>query len=181
MPTSFSHILCHCKFVTIGVNKYFFAQMTWRAIYYDVIYHPFPINSQYLKTWGIVSPVNILCIWSGSAFLLLFSQQSCILNHNFVRSHFLEVEFLGVFPSRNYVYSQTPCCILVKFGMPRIPFQTLYNLRRFPFLSKIFAKQKHYVPLLTAMPLKGDLFGVEFRKRCIMGPKSMSPPSWKSA
>ena len=31
----------------------FFAQMTSCAIRYDVIYHPFPINSQYLKMWGI--------------------------------------------------------------------------------------------------------------------------------
>ena len=25
-------------------------------MHYDVIYHPFPINSQYLKTWGVDSP-----------------------------------------------------------------------------------------------------------------------------
>ena len=29
-----------------------FAQMTSCAIRYDIIYHPFAINSQYLKTWG---------------------------------------------------------------------------------------------------------------------------------
>ena len=29
-----------------------FAKMTSCAIRYDVIYHPFAINSQYLKTWG---------------------------------------------------------------------------------------------------------------------------------
>ena len=25
---------------------------------YEVIYHPFPINSQYLKMWGVDSPVT---------------------------------------------------------------------------------------------------------------------------
>ena len=30
-----------------------FAQMTSCAIRYDVIYHPFAMNSQYLKTWGV--------------------------------------------------------------------------------------------------------------------------------
>ena len=24
--------------------------------HYDIIYHPFPINSQYLKMWGVNSP-----------------------------------------------------------------------------------------------------------------------------
>ena len=53
MPrTSFPGILCHHIFEMIGVNKYFFAQkMSW-AVHCDVIYHPFPLNSQYLKTWG---------------------------------------------------------------------------------------------------------------------------------
>ena len=30
-----------------------FAQMTSCSIRYDVIYHPFAMNSQYLKTWGV--------------------------------------------------------------------------------------------------------------------------------
>ena len=30
--------------------------MTSGAVHYDIIYHPFPINSQYLKTWGVDSP-----------------------------------------------------------------------------------------------------------------------------
>ena len=30
----------------------FFAQMMSYAVWYDVIYHPLPINSQYLKTCG---------------------------------------------------------------------------------------------------------------------------------
>ena len=31
-------LLCHCKVMTIGVNKYFVAQMTSLAVRYDVIY-----------------------------------------------------------------------------------------------------------------------------------------------
>ena len=25
------------------------------AVHYDIIYHPFPINSQYLKMWGLTA------------------------------------------------------------------------------------------------------------------------------
>ena len=32
--------------------------MTSCAVHYDVIYHPFPINCQYLNTWGCNSPVE---------------------------------------------------------------------------------------------------------------------------
>ena len=32
--------------------------MTSCALHYDVIYHPLPINSQYLKSWGVDSPVS---------------------------------------------------------------------------------------------------------------------------
>ena len=31
---------------------FFLQKMTSCALYYDVIYHPLPINSQYLKKWG---------------------------------------------------------------------------------------------------------------------------------
>ena len=34
----------------------FFAQMASFVERYYVIYHPFPINSQYLRTWGVDSP-----------------------------------------------------------------------------------------------------------------------------
>ena len=37
-------------------QRVFFAQMTLRVMRYDVMYHPFPIKSQYLKTWGVDSP-----------------------------------------------------------------------------------------------------------------------------
>ena len=58
MPTTyFLHSLCHRKFVTIGVNKYFLHKlMTLYAVHYDFICHPFPINSQYLRMWGVDSP-----------------------------------------------------------------------------------------------------------------------------
>ena len=36
--------------------RFFFSLMTSCAVHYDVIYHPFPINSQYLKTCGVDSP-----------------------------------------------------------------------------------------------------------------------------
>ena len=39
---------------------FFFSQMTSCFVHYDIIYHPFPINSQYLKTWGVDSPDNVL-------------------------------------------------------------------------------------------------------------------------
>ena len=29
-----------------------FAQMTSYFVHYDVIWYPFPVNSQYLKMWG---------------------------------------------------------------------------------------------------------------------------------
>ena len=48
----------------------------WRHVHYDVIYHPFPINSQYLKTWGVDSPdlvVYRLC-WSLGKALTFFSK-----------------------------------------------------------------------------------------------------------
>ena len=35
---------------------YFFAQMTSCFVHYDIIFYPFPVNSQYLKKSGINSP-----------------------------------------------------------------------------------------------------------------------------
>ena len=29
-------------------------------VHFDVVYHPFPINSQYLKTFGVHGPVDLL-------------------------------------------------------------------------------------------------------------------------
>ena len=45
----------HRIFVTIGGQRVFFEQMTSYTIRYEVIYYPFPINSQYLKTWGLTA------------------------------------------------------------------------------------------------------------------------------
>ena len=45
-------------------QQVFFAQITSCAMPYDVIYYPFPyfpINSQYLKTWGVESPGPVTC------------------------------------------------------------------------------------------------------------------------
>ena len=57
--TSFSHVLGHRKFVTIG--EYLKVQMTSCAMCYDVFYHPSPINCQYLNTSGVDSPANSRC------------------------------------------------------------------------------------------------------------------------
>ena len=43
IPTSLLRVLCHCKFLMIRGNEYFFAQMTSSAMCY-VIDHPFPIK-----------------------------------------------------------------------------------------------------------------------------------------
>ena len=61
-------------------QQVFFAQMTPCAVRHDVIYHPFPINSQYLKTSGVDSTAifKVKCNDSVSlpflfpCFLLLF-------------------------------------------------------------------------------------------------------------
>ena len=49
-------------------QRVFFAQMTSCTMRYDVICHPFPIKSQYLKKWGeltalqcIIDPGDVLC------------------------------------------------------------------------------------------------------------------------
>ena len=41
---------------TTYFSRVFSQKMTSCALHYDVIYHPLPINSQYLKTWGVDSP-----------------------------------------------------------------------------------------------------------------------------
>ena len=52
-------------YTSIGVNKYFLhSQMTSCSMQYDIIYHPFPISSEYLKVCvgggGIDSPAIVL-------------------------------------------------------------------------------------------------------------------------
>ena len=39
--------------------RMFFAQMTPCFLHYDVIYYPFPVNSQYLKMYGVDNPGNL--------------------------------------------------------------------------------------------------------------------------
>ena len=39
--------------------RMFLAQMTSYFVHYDVICYPFPVNSQYLKMWGIDSPAFV--------------------------------------------------------------------------------------------------------------------------
>ena len=40
----------------LAFSFFFFSQRTSCTVHYDVIYHPFPINSQYLEMWGVDSP-----------------------------------------------------------------------------------------------------------------------------
>ena len=54
----------------------FLTQMTSCDVHYDVIYRPFPISSQYLKTWGVDSPACIACIVCIELLLLPTSIQS---------------------------------------------------------------------------------------------------------
>ena len=66
---SLSILVCHCN-LSDNVAKYelfmcyiyvnrnqraFLAQMTSFVMRYDIIYHFFPFNSQYLMTWGVDS------------------------------------------------------------------------------------------------------------------------------
>ena len=47
---------CLCAIYVCRNQRAFLAQMTSLIVRYDVIYHFFPINSQYLMTWGVDSP-----------------------------------------------------------------------------------------------------------------------------
>ena len=58
--TSFLRVLCHCKFVTIGVNKYYLHYRC--SMSYDVIYDSFPINSQYLKTCEVLTALYMVVL-----------------------------------------------------------------------------------------------------------------------
>ena len=56
-----AHNIFFARFVSSQIcddrsQRVFFAQMTSCTMRYDVICHPFPINSQYLKKWGADSP-----------------------------------------------------------------------------------------------------------------------------
>ena len=47
---------CLCAMYVDRNQRAFLAQMTSFVVRYDVIYHSFPINSQYLMMWGVDSP-----------------------------------------------------------------------------------------------------------------------------
>ena len=48
---------CLCAINVDQNQQAFLAQMTSFVVRYDIMYHSFPINSQYLMTWGVDSPV----------------------------------------------------------------------------------------------------------------------------
>ena len=66
-------------------------------MHYDVIYHPFPINSQYLKTWGVGSPAlnvfpteNLIQTNSNGFFLKLFTVHEVVSVLCALRCHGLD-------------------------------------------------------------------------------------------
>ena len=46
---------CLCAIYVDGNQRTFLAQMTSFVARYDVIYHSFPVPSQYLMTWGLTA------------------------------------------------------------------------------------------------------------------------------
>jgi len=46
---------CLCAIYVDRNQRAFLAQMTSFVVRYDVINHPFPINSQHLMTWGLTA------------------------------------------------------------------------------------------------------------------------------
>ena len=69
---------------------FFYKKMTSRAVHYDVIKHPFPIYSQYLKTWGLTAlpaDVNQLC-WRNTALFVYFVPTHNLLANWYVHKHF---------------------------------------------------------------------------------------------
>ena len=46
------------QFQPLLFGAFFFTNDVMCCGYYDIIYHPFPINSQYMKTWRDDSPGN---------------------------------------------------------------------------------------------------------------------------
>ena len=46
-------------YILHGNQRAFLVQMTSFVVRYDVIYHSFPINSQYLMTLGVDSPAKV--------------------------------------------------------------------------------------------------------------------------
>ena len=56
------------------------------AMHYDVIYHPFPINSQYLEMWGVYSTATIPSALPLDLCSKLYpSNIQCMLNKDLLR------------------------------------------------------------------------------------------------
>ena len=51
------NVNCLCAIHVDWNQQTFFAQMTSFVVRYDIIYHFFPINAQYLIMWGVNSPI----------------------------------------------------------------------------------------------------------------------------
>ena len=61
---------CLCAIYVDRNQRAFLAQMTSFVVRYDVIDHFFPINSQYLMTWGVDSPAIISASTSKSVLCI---------------------------------------------------------------------------------------------------------------
>ena len=73
---------CLCVINVDQNQQVFLAQMTSFVVRYDVIYHYFPINSQYLMTWGVDSPVMAL---------FFLQQYNRTAYYNYYFSYFLKM------------------------------------------------------------------------------------------
>ena len=77
--------------VTIPTTSFlhvFFSQMMSCAVHYDIIYHPFPINFQYLRTCGVDSPEFLLGMTSTQPHTFIFHTcfDAFAFQVNFVRN-----------------------------------------------------------------------------------------------
>ena len=91
-------------------QQIFFAQMTSCAAHYDIIYHPFPINSQSLKTRGVDSPVNVFSYNQGLHSCYFFPNNPAS-STKILADPTSWVAIKSCIPSRNDAYSQIPYCI----------------------------------------------------------------------
>ena len=75
---------CLCA-IDVDWNQHaFLAQMTSFVVQYDIIYHFFPINSQYLMMWGGGGGLTALFRRSCSSQLLINRVVSCTCDLSFV-------------------------------------------------------------------------------------------------
>ena len=125
--TSFLRVLCHCKFVTIGVNKYYLHYRC--SMSYDVIYDSFPINSQYLKTCEVLTALYMV--------VLLINQS--VFHHLVIAVlKMLIQENLGLSPWRNFsllVHKKVD----FSFHLRVVQFQWAFVLQPPPLNSGLFS------------------------------------------